>query len=337
VQHILNIFRGIAIGIANAIPGVSGGTIAFILGIYDKMMDAIGNFLLELKNDKTKSRFIFLLFLLIGIGIGIWGFSRILNFLLQTVYKQPVYFLFAGLIAGSLPFVFRIQKDMKATLPRIAALVIGIAIVVSMTIFRGTVPETKPLTSPAPTDTAMVSNIAIDQLTVTSDTPLTNVSNAAPTALADFTPPRTWDYLLWIGICGFFAATAMIVPGVSGSALLIVLGEYYHVINMVARVSTNFSDVILTLGVFGVGAVLGVFVASKVIDFFLKKYPSGTMYFIIGLMLASFYQIWMQIQGGFTFDALIFTLSIAAFIGGFALAFFMSRIPVEPKKAEVKK
>ncbi|NPV02300.1 MAG: DUF368 domain-containing protein [Brevinematales bacterium] len=334
MQHLLNIFRGMAIGIANAIPGVSGGTIAFILGIYDKMMDAIGNFVLEIKSDKTKSRFIFLLFLLIGIGIGIWGFSRILNFLLQTVYKQPVYFLFAGLIAGSLPFVFKIQKDMKATFPRIAALVIGIAIVVSMTVFRGTVPEIKPQTIPMQTNSAMLSNIAIDQLSANTAVPVTN---SAPAALADFTPPRTWDYLLWIGICGFFAATAMIVPGVSGSALLIVFGEYYHVINMVARISTNFTDVILPLAVFGVGAVLGVFVASKVIDFFLKKYPSGTMYFIIGLMLASFYQIWMQIQGGFTFDALIFTLSIAAFLGGFALAFFMSRIPVEPKKAEAKK
>jgi putative membrane protein len=327
-----------AIGIANAIPGVSGGTIAFILGIYDKMMDAIGNFFLELKSDKTKGRFIFLIFLIIGIAIGGWGFSRILNFLLQTEYKQPVYFLFGGLIAGSLPFVFKVQKDMKATFPRITALVIGIAIVVAMTVFRGAAPEVKPHAAPMQTNNAVISNTAIDQLAVAS----TNiappvVSNAAQTHLVDFTPPRTWDYLLWIGICGFFAASAMVVPGVSGSALLIVFGEYYHVINMVARVSTNFTDVILPLGVFGVGMVLGVIVAAKVIDFFLKRYPSGTMYFIIGLMLASFYQIWMQLQAGFTFNALIFSLSIGAFIGGFALAYFMSRIPVEPKTAEKMK
>ncbi|OHD54535.1 MAG: hypothetical protein A2Y33_05060 [Spirochaetes bacterium GWF1_51_8] len=340
MQHIVNIFRGMAIGVANAIPGVSGGTIAFILGIYDKMMDAIGNTLLQLKSDKTKGRLIFLLFIGAGILLGGWGFSWLLNFLMQTEYKQPVYFLFGGLIAGSIPFILKVHKDMKPTLPRIGWLLIGAALVIGMTIIKigGTQGETAlqqniSITNNAvPTEEIKPGEIVLSQANLT----MTAEANAVPET-KDFVPPKSIEYLLWLFVCGFLSASAMIVPGVSGSALLIVLGEYYHVINMIANVFGNFSNLFVPLAVFGVGVIIGVIVAAKVIDFFLKRFPSGTIYFIIGLMLASFYQIWMQIQPTFTFKPLVFGLSIAALIGGFALAYFVSKIEVpETKKAEKK-
>ena len=100
MDFIKNMLKGLLIGMGAVAPGVSGGTFAVILGIYDKLTDAVANFY---KNFKQKM--LFLLPITLGVGIGVLGFSKVMKYLFET-HEVEVKFLFIGLMAGTLPSVF---------------------------------------------------------------------------------------------------------------------------------------------------------------------------------------------------------------------------------------
>ena len=106
-EHIINFFKGIIIGIANVIPGVSGGTMAVSMGIYEKLVDVIGNFFHDFKKNFVKNM-IFLIPLGLGAAFAIIAFSKLILFLLED-YAMQTQFAFIGLILGSMPFynIFR--------------------------------------------------------------------------------------------------------------------------------------------------------------------------------------------------------------------------------------
>ena len=260
VRHYLRILLiGGAMGVANIIPGVSGGTIAVVFGIYEDLMEALGNFL----TDKIK-RWVYVLFLVVlfsGALVAIVSLAPVLSWAFAN-HPLPTVYFFIGLIVGSIPVVIRSQDDMTPSISRTAAFLVGLIVVVILALMQ------------------------------------TDGANQATTI--DFASFSTLDYLYFL-FCGMIAASAMIVPGVSGSFILILLGVYWTVLASISGLTTILFQKGLTgemitrlaiLGALGIGIVIGILVISRIMSWALKKYPAPTMYAILGLIFGSLYQIY---------------------------------------------
>ena len=289
MRFLIDFIKGMAIGIANVIPGVSGGTMAFILGIYDKLTDAIGNFL-----NKPEERKKFISFLaVIGIGVfaGIILFAKIFTFLLQTpTSEQYTYFLFVGLILGSVPFIMKMHDDMKFSMRRGAVFTVAMLLVLSTLLF-GTVSH--------------------DKIPVQITGELFGIFNATEISVS---------YGFWLLACGFMAAGSMVLPGFSGSALLISLGEYNNVLQFVDQ------RMIIPVLIIGAGAIPGIIFFAKIINKFLTKYPSDTYYFILGLITASIVQIFNEIADTVILSGSPLYISLLTFLIGVVISYFLSKI-----------
>lgn len=266
----VNFIKGGLIGVANTIPGVSGGTIAVVTGIYDRTIGAISGFFTE--HGGWKPNALFLLPILLGAGVGIVAFAQIIDFL-NVNYPQQTAFLFLGLIAGSLPFLMRTAS--KAAPRRWYAIPFAVCLtaVVTMAIVRE--PQ---LANPATTLTPGLAALLLAS--------------------------------------GFISAAAMIVPGVSGSFVLLLLGTYSTVIRAVKDLS------IPIIAIVAVGAVLGLVLVSKGINYLLAHHHGPTYYGVIGLVVGSLVGVWP----GFSFDFVGLT-SVAAAAVGVALALLLGRRP----------
>ncbi len=263
---------GIAIGIANIIPGVSGGTIAFILGIYDKLTESIGNFFICTK-EKRKEYLIFLLPLFAGVGGGILIFAKIIEVLYKN-YPQPTSFFFIGLILASLPIVLKQNKG-KFDKISILSLILGIAIVIIFLQFK------------EPTDV----NIIRTEFNIA--------------------------YYMKLFVCGIVGAGAMIIPGISGSMLLLILGEYYNILSYINGIK------IMPLVFVGTGIVIGIVLCSKLISYLFEHYRNATIYFILGLILASVLGIWPG------FEAKNTLINVIAIILGFITVYASEKLSVK--------
>lgn len=276
-----NILFGMIIGIANVIPGVSGGTMAFILGIYDQLTESIGEWLTN--KDKRLNYTIFLTFIALGALLGILLFSKVFTFLLGSAFlKQPTYFFFGGLILGSMPVLIKHQEDRKPTPIRVGLFVLAAVLVIFTSLMK---------------------------------------SGGVETGI----PALTLGYVLWLGFCGFFALASMIVPGFSGSALLVSLGEYDNVLYF----ASNITDSLGYIAVFGIGGILGVLTVARLIDMALKKAPSATLYFIMGLVFASFYALGSEVAPVFSLSFASVSLSLVTFALGAGAALLVGRVNKE--------
>jgi putative membrane protein len=254
---------GGAMGVANIIPGVSGGTIAVVFGIYDNLMESLGNFLRASEKRWQYIRFLAALFL--GSLITILAVAPFLKWSFEN-YPVPTVFFFIGLILGSIPVVYTSYPDMKLSPGRALAFLAGMALVVVLALIQ-------------------------------------HDSNGA---VAEITVPGLAESLYYL-LCGAIAASAMIVPGVSGSFILILLGVYWNVLNALSGIfrlllEQGFGGEVLArlqiLGMLGIGVVIGILGFSRLMDWALKKNPSLTMYAILGLIIGSLYQIYP----GFAFN-----------------------------------
>jgi putative membrane protein len=291
MNYLIEILRGVVIGIANIIPGVSGGTMAVILGNYEKLTTAIGELITNKR--KFKENFFFLLLIFIGVIIGILIFAKLFVILFKiNIAKQLIFIVFLGLILGSIPLIIKIHNDMKPNFIRILIFLASFS-ALFLTSFFGT-------------NKSAISNLNIE---ITGQ--ILNIFN-----LANF----NIFYLIWLFIVGFFAALAMILPGFSGSALLVSLGEYSNILYYIDN------RLILPLFFFGIGVLPGIFVASKIISKLLQKYPSNMYYFILGLILGSAYQVFTGIVPIFENHLLSYFLSIFAIAFGFLISLSLSRI-----------
>jgi len=252
-HYLINFLNGIFIGIANIIPGVSGGTIAVILGIFDKIIDAINNFRMNIKKS---------LKLMIPIGLGvifsILVFSSILESCLNK-YSLPTNLFFAGLVAGSIPNIYKKStKNKNGVKPcYILSTLISIGIVI------------------------LISTL--------SDSNQNEIINS-----------MSLMFLFKIFFGGLLAAAAMIIPGISGSFVMILLGIYPTVIHTAANIPKclmNLSDKNLLINTcaiviaLGLGVISGILIISKIISFLLEKFYSVTYFFILGLIIGSIYGI----------------------------------------------
>lgn len=256
---------GAAMGVANIIPGVSGGTIAVVFGIYEQLMQALGNFLTD--KSKRGGYILFLFILFSGALFSIVLFARVLSWAFDNYELMTVYF-FMGLIMGSIPVVVRSHHDMKVSPARIAAFIGGAALVVILALFqhgKGTGSE------------------------------IFNAGNIT-----------VFQYLYFL-FCGIVASSAMIVPGISGSFILILLGTYRTILDSLSALTSHSFAEGLTieirtrlflLGALGIGIVIGILGFAKFMSWALKRYPAITMYVILGLIIGSFYQIYP----GFSFS-----------------------------------
>lgn len=289
------ILRGIVIGVANIIPGVSGGTMMVSMGIYDLLIHSITHLFKEFKKSVLT-----LLPYLIGMGLGILVLSYVLSALLNPVtgYPLPTYTAFIGLILGGLsPLLHKVDKK-KVNGLCIALFVLFFALIVVMAI-------------PGSIENAQRLDIDLLQVVI----------------------------LVAVGV---IASGTMIIPGVSGSMMLMLLGYYTPVINAVkgvipALASGNgaaIANSLLTLLPFALGVVLGIFGVAKLIEWLMARYPNPTYCSVLGLVLASPVGILLKNRNALgNVNALIIIISVVTFVLGFVSAMLLAKGNKEaPKK-----
>jgi putative membrane protein len=240
-RHLLTYLKGMAMGAADIVPGVSGGSIALIAGIYQKLLDSINSFhwenlklipKLELKRFFKAVNGSFLLSLLLGILTSIFALSKLITYLMNE-QAIPLWSFFCGLILVS---AFMILKGIKRWhLGVIFALVVG-------TILAWWITNLPPIS--------------------------------------------TTDAKWFTFIAGSIAICAMILPGISGSFILLILGKYETILKAVSERD------ILTLAIFAAGCVVGILSFSRLVAWLLKKFHSLTMGLLSGFMLGSVNELW---------------------------------------------
>ncbi|MGN0472729.1 MAG: DUF368 domain-containing protein [Lachnospiraceae bacterium] len=279
IEALCNIFRGMVIGIANIIPGVSGGTMAVAMGIYDKLIHA----LTHIKSEFKKSMKL-LVPVIIGAGIALVALSFVITTALEK-YPIPTNLLFIGLIVGGLPAVCRKVKGNPLKPQHVIAALAFFALVVGMALFGG-----------------------------------------GKGADADLSFGFV-NVLILFG-CGIIAAATMVIPGVSGSMILMLLGYYEPVVAaikdfMTALAHLDMDGVVSGLGIlvpFGLGALFGIVVIAKLIEWIFRKYPLVAFWAIIGLIVAS--PVAIVLLNTFTYTNLAVTIisSVLAFGVGFVVS-----------------
>lgn len=240
-QRIALFLKGMGMGAADVIPGVSGGTIAFITGIYEELIESIKNVHPRLLTIWKKEGFVafwkavngnFLLVLFLGIGTSLLSLAHVVSYLLDT-YPIYVWSFFFGLILASAWVVGKRVLSWK--LNRFLFMAIGIAIAVWIT-----------LTTPAQTPEAM------------------------------------W----FIFLSGMLAICAMILPGISGSFILLLLSKYEFIIQAIKDLDLKI------IAVFGAGAVVGITSFSRLLSWMFKRFHDLTVALLSGFMIGSLLKVW---------------------------------------------
>lgn len=269
MNYVLNFIRGFCMALADSVPGVSGGTIAFLLGFYDRFISSLDNLISGTKEERKEA-----IFFLIKLGIG-WIVGFVLAMLiLANIFESHIYLvssLFLGFVLFSIPLVILEEKEViKGKYKNILFTIIGAGIVILISVFN-----------PA-------SDVNISSLTFGS--------------------------AIYIFVTGAIAITAMVLPGISGSTLLLIFGLYLPIVSAIKEfLHMNFSY-FPALFAFGLGIIVGVISIIKIIRMCLKKYRSQTIYCIIGLMIGSLYSI---VQGPTTLDVPQEAMSLQTFHIGF--------------------
>lgn len=268
--------------LADSVPGVSGGTIAFLLGFYDAFINSL-NDLMGRDNVKRKTAFLFLVKLGIGWVLGFCMSVLILSSLFEA-YIYEISSLFLGLTLFAIPMVIREERDMlKGRYGNLVFTLIGIGLVFGITYFN-----------PSGGDGIRVS---VEHLSL--------------------------GLVLYVFFTAMIAITAMVLPGISGSTLLLIFGLYVPIIGAVKEFLHFNMAYFPILMVFGLGVITGIVGIIKIVKMCLERYRSQTIYTIIGLMTGSLYAITM---GPTTLDVPrepmgLSTFSILFFIlGGVVLA-----------------
>jgi putative membrane protein len=275
------IVKGFLIGIANIIPGMSGGTIALVLGIYERLIAALHNIgystvhkllvvvtlkksaISEAKAELRRIDFGFLMLLGIGAAIAILATSKLIIYLLNQQH-DPTYGFFCGLILTSIIVPAKMLRRFKVK--ELIALLIAAALTVGLAVGMGE------------------KNLEKAERQVVLHAVQTSATNDSET------PPLTTDHsivrLLYLFLCGALAISAMILPGVSGSFILLLLGVYFDILAAV-----NSRDV-LVLAIFAIGCGLGLLAFTRLLNYVFEHHRDLTVSFLIGLMVGSLYGLW---------------------------------------------
>lgn len=244
-NEIILILKGALIGIANIIPGVSGGTLAITLGLYEKIITTITNFFKDIKNNLK-----FIISLGLGAGLGLLLVSKIIVLALDN-YPLPTNVFFVGLILGGIPILFKKVKYENKTLLNLFIFLLVFVFIMSLSFIKD-------------------SNYIVS-----------------------FNNMNLFKYLK-LFLIGIIAAGTMVIPGISGSFVLITLGYYKPILDTLNTLTTfyklEFNDIInngLIILIFGIGVLVGILLIAKIIEYLLNKFETKTYYAIIGFVLGS--------------------------------------------------
>lgn len=293
MDYIKLFLKGIIVGVANVIPGVSGGTIAVVLHIFDRMIDAINHFTKDIKKH-----IMFLAPLGVGAVVGVLVFSMLIDYTL-TNYSLPTCGFFAGLVAGSIPLIYGLAKSKQPKDKKQASYWIYTVLAFALVIFLSTLKT-------AEGGTAVVGDV--------------------PVAL-----------MIKAFFGGAVACASMIVPGISGSFMLVLMGLYNVVIGYVALVKdflvtfdfTILVSIIKFCAPLGIGMIVGAILISRAIEFLMNRYHTETYHIILGLIFGSLIGIFLDpiaygsYSGSIPLSAFIVT-AVTAVIG-FITAIFLGK------------
>lgn len=261
-------FNGFCMALADSVPGVSGGTVAFIMGFYDKFIGSIHNFVFGKISEKKKA-----IGYLCKLGIG-WGIGMVLAVLvLSALFDSHIYTVssvFLGFIAGAIPLIIKEEKENFREFGKgILFCMIGIILVAGIAWLNGR-------------------------------------SGTASMDLSQFS--------IGLGVrlflIGMVAISAMFLPGISGSTLLLIFGAYMPVISAVKGFLSLQFSYLPSIIFFGLGIVTGAVTVVKLIKVCMEKYRTQAVYAIVGMMIGSFYAI---VQGPTTLDVPQAAMSISTF------------------------
>ena len=314
MKFLLDIIRGAVIGIANIIPGVSGGTMMVTMGIYDKLLGSITGIFKQFKKS-IKTLFPYI----IGMAVGIGVFAFLLTKVLLVKAPLPTAFAFIGLIVGGVPVLVKkaIQAGNKNSMEGAEA--------------EGTAQNVSDKNSNGSNVTGKSPNMLLCILVFALFFGLIIGMQFMGEGADRVVTPSVLNAVILL-VMGVLAAAAMVIPGVSGSLLLLALG-YYNVITgaLTDFISAVFDldiatawDKFLVLFPFGLGVLLGIFFVAKLIEWLLKKHERLTYCGILGLVCASPVPVFLNALGGAIGVGAIIG-SILTFAAGFAVAHKMGR------------
>ncbi len=257
-------------GIANIIPGVSGGTLAITMGIYEQLIEAISHFFAHFKKNIK-----FIIPIVIGAIASILLGSKVIGYSLSR-FPLPTILFFTGLILGGIPMLYKKVKG-KFKVSNILIFFLTFAIIIGLMFLKS--------------------------------------GNQV-----SFETMSTLNYVL-LFVVGMIAAATMIIPGISGSFMLMVMGYYQPIISVINDV-TNFEHLgqnIAILLPFGLGIIVGIVLIAKLIEYLFKKFEVPTYFGIIGFVIASLLGIFLETEG-LSFQAGPLVVGIVLFIIGFMIA-----------------
>lgn len=245
MNSLILVLKGFFMGIANIIPGVSGGTIAIILGIYEQFISSISHLFSNLKKNLK-----FLIPVVIGMGSAILVLSGVIEYSYDN-FPLPTMMFFVGLVLGGIPMLLKNVKNKKEN-KEVSSYIIAL-LTFSLVIF-----------------------MACADLIFGTTTEV-NLANL-----------DLGGYII-LFVVGVIAAATMVVPGISGSLMLMLLGYYYPVVRTINDLVkfNNILDNILILGIFGVGVLVGMVLISKLLEMLFKKYNTKTYFGVLGFIFAS--------------------------------------------------
>ncbi len=261
MKFLVELIKGMFVGIANVIPGVSGGTMAVSFGIYDKIISSVTNLFKDFKNS-VKTLFP----IAVGVVIGVVAFTFIIPFLLET---QPfcTAAAFTGLIVGGIPMIVKSlkesgEKDSHKSIP-VNVIVFILLFVISLVM-------------------PFMNGDAESGILLTADV----------------------GTMIKVFFLGIIAAATMVIPGVSGSLVLMVLGYYFGIITAVKNFILGLKsldwgmmlDNGLVLAPFALGCILGIFFISKLIEWLFGHFPTATFSGILGLIVTSPVSIFYKVH-----------------------------------------
>lgn len=280
MKFLIDVIKGALVGVANIIPGVSGGTMMVSMGIYEKIIGVVNNLFKDIKKSIAT-----LLPIGVGMVLGVAIFSFIIPWCLQ-VYPFPTSFCFIGLILGGVPAIVKpakeslVQEKKSISAPHIITFLIFFALAVVMA-----------------------------------------AMNETQTSSANF--DLNIGFMIAIFLVGVVAAATMVIPGVSGSLVLMILGFYEGIMSSIsgfisAVFAFDWAQIFYYVGVlapFGIGVIVGIFAVAKLIEFLFAKFPSVTYSGILGLIVASPIAIVIK-MGNNNINVITVILGIVLLVGG---------------------
>lgn len=251
-EKLILFIKGIVLGVAFVIPGVSGGTLAVLMGIYEELIEAASNFYKSIADFKK-----YIMYLLpIGLGVvfSVAVFAKLIKFGLD---KAPIItiLIFLGMIIGGIPALVRNVKGTKINLKDMTLMLVGLIIVISMLIFHKS-----------------NTNVVLTNMSITG--------------------------YITLFLVGAIAAVTMVVPGISGSFTLMLIGYYEPILNLVNDITSfkNLGPNLILIFIFMLGVFIGIIFISKIIEWCLKHYKRETYYAIIGFVLSSIISVIYEVS-----------------------------------------